>query len=183
MLSSLRDSRDAGLIARWRWFEVMAPEVRRLLAPPVRILVAHNPDLAADTRADIFGWLALDDRRAAPAPPARGPHRVIEMAPPLVVWCYVKSHWRGRGYARGLFAAAGLDPFADRFDYLARSETLFVGDGGRQPLIKRMSRARWTPQAGRRERDGDAKDEARDRGGDGAGAGADHAARAGTRVA
>lgn len=152
-LASLRKSRDAGLIARSRWNDVMRPEVERLLAPPARIIVAYNPEMPPETKADIYGWLALRTGRTALHGTFSNPNKtVLEVTPPLVLWVYVKSHWRGRKIASALFEQAGLNPFTDRFDFVARSEMLWDTQDGRVALIRRMPGARWAWREAREDR-------------------------------
>lgn len=91
---SFQHSDTAGMISPARWFGVMICEVERILgAPDVETIVAYEP---RDTGrlADLYGFIVFD--RSAP--------------PPIVFYVYVKSVYRRAGIARGLFAAAGIDP-------------------------------------------------------------------------
>lgn len=156
-LASYRDSMDAGLISRSRWWDCMRAEVERILdLPGVALLVAYNPDMPPETEADIYGWLAVQGvagRRALDRPGCRERDRARGV--PVVLYVYVKAHYRGFGIARGLFREAGIDPWGGAFDYVARTEMMFRHerrDDPRPLLIQRISRrARWYPPAARKE--------------------------------
>lgn len=94
---SFKASRSAGMIAAEDWEAVMHRQVQKVVArPEVRTIVAfENTDPTF-----LYGFIAGDttDR------------------PPVVFFCYVKEAFRRAGYARGLFAALGVDP-TRRFAY------------------------------------------------------------------
>ena len=94
---SFKTSRSAGMIASEDWERTMHPQIQKLLdRPGVKTISAYeNTD-----DSFLYGWIAAD-------PAAE---------PPIVFFCYVKEAYRRAGYARGLFAAIGVDP-SKRFRY------------------------------------------------------------------
>ena len=60
---------------------------------------------------------------------------------PIVHYVYVKGPYRKSGYARGLFAALGVDPDG-RFEYTCRTGIVRV-------LLHKVPRADWNPLAAR----------------------------------
>lgn len=93
-LSSYRTAHTAGLIQMEDWHSVMEPQVTKLLEREgVTTHVAYHPG-ETDHIADLYGWLAAES----------GHDR------PMVHYVYVKHHYRNKGIATGLFAAAKIDP-------------------------------------------------------------------------
>lgn len=154
-IASFRTSHYAGPFApldRSRWHDLALPEIRRILdGPDVEVIVAYNPDFDADTKADIYGWLALQ-RPTRPAP-AQGPMVTLSVVPPVVLYVYVKDAYRGWSIARGLFRQAGVDPWRDRYQYICRTEALMEQPGihsrWTRPMIERMGKAEWNPRVTR----------------------------------
>ena len=117
----------AGLVPAERWREVMTPVFEGILAREgVEIFVAYDPD-ETDYTADLFGWIAVE----------RG-HKQ-----PLVHYVMVKKNFRGEGMARGLFAAADVDP-ARRFFYSCQTRMLSE-DENRISLLRRFWQAQFVP--------------------------------------
>lgn len=121
--SSFRLSDAAGLIAMDDWAAVMHPQIEKVLARPgCTTIVAHNPN-DPDPVADLYGFVALDKRAAVP----------------YVFYVYVKHHHRGRGIARGLFAAAGVDPLRS-FAFACRTRASMEAEAA-----DKIPNARWEP--------------------------------------
>lgn len=96
-VSSYQFAHTAGIIATDRWFPVMIPEVERLLARPgSRTIVAYKTD-EPDRLADLQGFITVDTDDET-------------WGVPIVHYVFVKESYRKAGRARGLFAAAGIDP-------------------------------------------------------------------------
>jgi GNAT superfamily N-acetyltransferase len=99
--SSYRASKFAGLIRNSSWATVMHREIDAYLdMPDTQTFVACEPgEFDHLEREFLYGFIAT--RRTGA---------------PYVYYCYVKRLYRGRGIARGLFDAAGVDP-AGEFAY------------------------------------------------------------------
>src|SRR5262245_50434873 len=94
---SFQFAHAAGVIAVEKWFEVMIPEVERLLTRPgSRTIVAYRTG-QKDRLADLQGFITVDTDDP-------------EWGQPIVHYVFVKEPYRGAGLARGLFAAASVDP-------------------------------------------------------------------------
>lgn len=94
--ASQRLTRDIPLITNRDWAAVWRPVVTgQLDRPGVETLVAAGEVLQ--------GFIAFE-------------------RPSYVLYCYVAQPFRRRGIARGLFAAAGIDP-TSRFEYACRTRT------------------------------------------------------------
>lgn len=93
--ASQRMTRDVPLISMKRWADVWRPIVGEVLDQvATRVVVVHG--------AVLQGFIAYQ--------------------PPLyVLYVYVAQPFRRNGLARGLFAAAGIDPRA-RFSYACRTK-------------------------------------------------------------
>lgn len=141
-LSSFRRSYYAGLCSAdptiWRLRTL--PEIQRILdLPGVEIHVAFNPELGPETEADIYGWLAIQRRTRRP----------------LVLYCYMKLHYRGWGIMRSLFDRVSINPWSSEYDYIVKTKALLEPDDAREPgpdgrpptIEKRMRGAWWTPLA------------------------------------
>lgn len=125
-LDSFRTAYGAGLIQMDDWYDVMRPQLQKALARPgVRTLVAYETD-EPDRVADLYGFLVFD-------PALTDRHVTL----PMVLYVYVKAPYRKWGYARRLFAAAGIDPH-EPFFYACRTEAV-----GR--LAHKIPRAKWQP--------------------------------------
>lgn len=92
-----KPSRSAGMIADEDWAAIMHGQIQKLLnRPGVRTIIAYeNTDPSF-----LYGFIA-----ATPDAPT-----------PIVYFTVVKEAYRRAGYARGLFAAVGIDP-TKRFIY------------------------------------------------------------------
>lgn len=92
--SSLKHSRDAGMITSDDWVDVMHLQIAKICArPETRVLVAHG-----EVPGIFTGFIAGEpDER-------------------IVYYCFVKETYRGNGIARRLFEALGVDP-RGRFAY------------------------------------------------------------------
>lgn len=126
-LDSFRAAHAAGLVAMDNWREVMGPEIARILARPgARTVVACSPG-AEGTKADIYGWLTVED----------GHDR------PLIVYAYTKHAYRRLGIMRGLLAHAGIDPaqpiyFAAKTGAAAKLTRRLFADATWKPLLVRF---------------------------------------------
>lgn len=121
-LDSYRTAHAAGMIAMERWYLVMEPEVRAVLARPLcTAWVAHNP--GGEQGSDVYGWLALE----------------LGEGPPLVFYVYVKHPYRRMGIAAGLLAHAGVDVTRE-WHYACRTAVC---------AKLALGRARWTPLTAR----------------------------------
>lgn len=128
---SYRGAFTAGLIQDEDWYRVMDEQVGKALdRPDVRTIVAVD----AQAREHLHGFLTAD----------------TEERPPLVYYAYVKAPyrrggngrlWEGPGIARGLFAAAGIDPSLP-FNFVCSTPMVRV-------LQKKIPMARWLPLLGR----------------------------------
>lgn len=122
--SSFKRSHFAGLIWTDDWAAIMHPQITRALElPGVRAVIAYentDPDF-------VYGFIAGDT--------TTDPHD------PVVLYVYVKEPYRKAGYARGLFAALGVDP-EKRFTYVCR--TGFVSR-----LKDKIPRGDWNPLVAR----------------------------------
>lgn len=97
--ASYKDSHSAGMICSERWADVMHAEIRRVLDWPSTItLVAYEPK----DPTFVYGFISGDPSRS------------------LVYYCYVKAAFRRHAFARGLFAAIGVDP-GGHFTYGCRT--------------------------------------------------------------
>lgn len=164
-LDALRPSFYVGPLAPWdrgEWYEQNIGAARRILrGPGVEVLVAAMRDVPAATKADIVGWLAFQRGRPVEVVGWEqiGPKHTVTVEPerrqnlPLVIFCYVKEHYRKWGHARKLFKRAGIDPWTDAYEYPARTEALTRDPASSSPhtapMLSRMARARWNPRATR----------------------------------
>lgn len=122
-LESFRTAHAAGLIVMTDWRPVMTRQLALMFGRRgTEVWVAHHPT-EADHTADLYGWIALSQ----PKPPET----------PLVFYVYVKQAFRRMGIARGLFAAAGVDPTGE-WDYAAKTAVV-------TKLASKMPRAKWNP--------------------------------------
>lgn len=129
--SSYRMSRDLAFVQMANYAEVMHPIVRSVLARPgAWTLVCEGRVL----RGFICYEPAYDDRA------------------PLVNYVYVAQPYRRRGHARGLFAAAGINP-DEPFDFACRTKMsweLCVVHGKAQRARFNPMRARYAEKEPRR---------------------------------
>lgn len=105
-LSPLDGYAPFGFLDSSQWGAAAVEAAKRHIArETVRTIVAYEDEPWA-ARADIYGFLVADTTDP----------------PPLVYYLYTKSAYRRRGFARALFAAAGIDPDAP-FRYLAQTRS------------------------------------------------------------
>jgi hypothetical protein len=124
-VGSWRDSNTTGCIQVEDWYPVMIPQVAKMRArPDVRTLIAYETG-DAERIADIYGFIVAD----------------TEERPALVYYVFVKEGYRRAGIARGLFAAAGIDP-AGPFDFVCSTPIV-------AQLRRKLLLARWRPLHGR----------------------------------
>lgn len=101
---AFKPSRSAGMIATEDWERTMHPQIQRILArPDTRTIVQFENTSPASLYGFIAGDLAgytVEDKRG----------ELVFDPTPVVFFCYVKEAYRRAGYARGLFAALGVDP-------------------------------------------------------------------------
>lgn len=117
----------AGVIAVDRWFQVMIPEVERIIdREGSRTIVAYKVG-ERDRLADLQGFITVD----------------TEDSMPVVHYVFVKEAFRKAGRARGLFAAAGVDP-AKPFVYTATT-----GAVSKIYQNRKIPFAKWTPLVAR----------------------------------
>lgn len=125
-LDSFRTAHAAGLIAMDDWRDVMGPQLAKMLRRPgVAVVVAYRPG-EEDSRADLYGWAAVELRGAEP---------------PLVLYVYVKHAYRRLGIGRRLLEHAGVD-LAREWHYAAKTGVV-------TRLASKIPRAKWTPLAAR----------------------------------
>lgn len=132
-ISSFRTAHAAGLIAMDDWHDVMSRQWQKILdRPGTEVFVAYHPG-EDSTTADLYGFIAVERQYQAKI---RG-----RMKPcPFVIYIYVKHNFRKQyGIARGLFAAAGIDP-TEKFHYAAKTGCLGELKGA-------IPRAEWKPIA------------------------------------
>lgn len=139
-LDSYRDAHAAGLIAMEDWHPVMGPQWRKLLARPgVVVHVAHHLG-ETDTIADVAGWIAVERDYEEMRSVQRGGRfvkRIVRSNLPLVHYVFVKLNYRREGIARGLFAAAGVDP-SQPFNHSAKTGVI-------SELASKTPHARFRP--------------------------------------
>jgi GNAT superfamily N-acetyltransferase len=141
-VESWRTAHAAGQIPMVFYHEDVEKYVRWFLQRPgVRIYVAHHPDVSSDTRADLYGFLVVEDDVEIPQRVrirGRWEERLIPADCPIVLYVYVKSAYRRQGIARGLFDVASVDT-SRRFLYAAKT-----------PIVSKISlfrNAEWAPLA------------------------------------
>lgn len=124
-VASYRDADTAGCIQVGDWYEVMIPQVLKIMCKPdVQTLVAYETT-DIERVADLYGFITVD---------------VVEF-PPLVYYVFTKQNYRRSGIARGLFAAAGINP-SGRFHYVCSTPMVSM-------LQRKIPMSRWTPKLGR----------------------------------
>jgi hypothetical protein len=136
--SSYKASHFAGLITAEDWAEVMHVQLGKILdRPTTRTLVA----VSADRRPFLYGFIAGDTSGRLP----------------LVHFAYVKDGFRskrvggrreGPRYARGLFAALGVDP-EGLFLYTCRTPVVSQLSHPTSGEASKIPRATFCPAAGR----------------------------------
>jgi hypothetical protein len=141
--ASLRMTRDIPLISMLDYANIMHAQIAKLLdRTGVQCIVAEGSVLA--------GFIVFE----------RGAQVVDELglcAADYVFYVYVAQPFRKLGVARGLFAAAGIDP-ASRFHYACRTLSSYEARG-------QVPRARYSPFYARftpEENDQHARDHARE---------------------
>ena len=110
----MRDSFSAGPIPMPMYSDVMSECIRWILArPDVEIVVACDPEAAAEDKADLYGFACVESdvpyRKTKQT--KEGKHyRVWRVtSQPVVHYVYVRDRWRGRGIARKLVKLSGVD--------------------------------------------------------------------------
>jgi hypothetical protein len=100
------------------WHDVMGAQWQKILdRPGAEVIVAYHPG-EDSTTADLYGFIAVERDYEA-----RGQDKVFRPMP-FVIFCYVKHNFRKKyGIARGLFAAAQIDPAAP-FHYACKTACL-----------------------------------------------------------
>lgn len=121
-VDNYRDAHAAGMIAMEDWKAVMEPQIRKALARPgVRVLVAYNPEEDRESRADLYGWIAVESGHARP----------------LVIFCYVKEPYRRLGIAMRLLKACGIGA-GDGFYYATKTALM-------SKAARAIPNAQWHP--------------------------------------
>lgn len=117
--ASYKHSYAGGMITSDEWATVMHRQIDLIRAREgVRTIVAYeNTDPTF-----LYGFVTGDTRN----PDA-----------PVVYYIFVKAPYRKAGYARGLFAALGVDP-DERFFYVAKTSVV-------TRMADKIRRARWEP--------------------------------------
>ena len=122
------------------WAEIMPVQIGKVLdRDGVAVHVAHNPG-ETDRSMDLHGWIATEREYLVSV---KG--KLTDPRCPLVHYVYVKAAYRRQVIARGLFAAAGVDPLS-RFLYTCRVGLLSSQEFDAQT---RIPRARWEPLTAR----------------------------------
>ena len=122
--SSLKHSRDAGMITTDDWVRVSHGQITKIVArPECRVLLASGTD-----EPDAFlGFIAGEPLER------------------VVYYCFVKGLYRRHGVARALFAALDIDP-AGRFAYPCTTSIL---DDPKTMLVRKIPLARRDPSVAR----------------------------------
>ena len=124
-LASYRDADSAGMVAVEDWYDVMTPQVVKVLDQPDVVATVAYETTNDDAGSNAYGFIVGDTSER----------------PALVYYVFVKQPFRRSGVARGLFAAIGVDPEMP-FHYVCST-----------PWVSRLQRkipmSRWTPRAGR----------------------------------
>jgi hypothetical protein len=144
--SSYKSSHFAGLIASEDWATIMHVQIGKLIArPTVRTIIACDPP------SSLYGFIVGDTAKLVPLDLHVQGHRTERVMVPVVHYVYVKDPYRsederggsraGPRYARGLFAALGVDPMQP-FAYTCRTAIV-------ARLADKIPRARLMPAAAR----------------------------------
>ena len=152
-VDSYRTAHAAGMIPMPMYKESQRANVRWVLARPgVEVWVAYHPGESPESRADLYGWIAVERGYSVPRAIRQrvgGELRwVEELRPctdPLVHYVFVKESYREHGIAAGLFRAARVDrtkPFLFTCKTGVLNERL-RRDG--PTLLERHPLARWSP--------------------------------------
>lgn len=124
-LSTFRTAHAAGLISMERYESIYTEEIFRLMRrPKCDVVVAFFPE-ETDHVADLAGFLCAERLKAGP----------------VVHYVYTAPNYRKEGIARGMFAAAEIDP-GGVFTYTFK--TGVVTD-----LRRKMPRATYNPLCAR----------------------------------
>lgn len=103
-LDASRTSYSAGLVGMSEWYPTMWPVYERIMdRPDMRTMVACDPV----EHDDLFGFIVADPTEQRV--PVKGRPGQFKCWPAMIVFLYIKSHYRGRGFARGLVGAVGVD--------------------------------------------------------------------------
>jgi GNAT superfamily N-acetyltransferase len=96
------------------WYATMWPVCEKLLArTDMQTVVAYEKR----DPSFLYGFIAADPTEQAIA----DKEGAVRWWPALVLYVFIKQNYRGHGYARGLFAAAGIDP-SKPFLYASNSQ-------------------------------------------------------------
>lgn len=118
--SSFKNADSAGIIWHEDWAAIMHAQIGRILArPDARTIIAYEN--TAPTMK--YGFISGD---------------VEDPLRPIVFYVYVKEPYRNGGFARGLFAALGVDP-EKPFEYACRTAMV-------SKLARKIPSARWNPR-------------------------------------
>lgn len=127
-LDSHQYSNTAGLIAMDSWYDVMWPQIARVLDRAGTVTaIAHDAD-----DVDVFVGFAS-------AQPQRRTGIMLMPLAPLLHYVYVKDAFRGAGVARRLLKAVDIDARAP-FDY-----TCSTPDSSELTKAGKLNLARWRP--------------------------------------
>lgn len=101
-----RTAESAGFIDMRHWLPIAVEQCKRYIARSYVTTIIAYEDAEWARAADIYGFIVADTTDVTP----------------LLYMGYVKDEYRRRGFARALFAAAGIDPTA-RFSYLCETRS------------------------------------------------------------
>jgi len=122
-LDAFRTSHTAGLIAMDTWYQVMWPQVERILdRVGARTVVAYDRD---EDKWPLIGFIVAD----------------AEASPPVVFFVYTKQPYRKNGFARSMFAEIGIDPSKP---FVYSSKTAVVSQ-----LASKIPCSKWMPLVAR----------------------------------
>lgn len=131
---SYRDAFTSGLIQVEDWYEIMIPQLGKVLARPDVVATVACIPTAPDRVADLVGFIVADTTER----------------PPLIYYVFVKEHyrragrgrlWGGPGIGRGLFDAIGVNP-SQPFNYVCSTPMC-------RTLARKIELSRWQPHLGR----------------------------------
>lgn len=117
--ASYKQAYAGGMIHEDDWSTCMHKQIDRVMARDgVRTIVAFENTASTF----VYGFICGDTRNTES---------------PVIFYTYVKAPYRKAGYARGLFAALGVDP-DQKFYFVCKTSVITrLGD--------KMRRARWEP--------------------------------------
>lgn len=144
-LASFRDAAAAGVIPMPHYRRVYLEAIDWVLARPgVEVWVAFDPG-ETDPEMDLFGWLCLErgGLKVSCRRRVKGRWRsaLEPLNVPLVHYVFTKQPYRRLGIARGLFAAAHVNPTSR---WLYSFKTAAVAE-----LRDKIPLAMWSPMTAR----------------------------------